>query len=60
MLFAADRTLPSSPLHAPPPLRRRYGSLLIPLPHSPNAAAALAFVILPPVIWAAQALAKSR
>lgn len=39
---------------------RRYGSLLIPLPHSPNAAAAVAFVVLPPVIWAVQALAKGR
>ena len=36
----------------------KYGSLLIDLPFQPNAAAAWAIVLLPPVVWAAQALAR--
>lgn len=36
----------------------KYGSLLIDLPFQPNAAAAWAIVLMPPVVWAAQALAR--
>ena len=36
----------------------KYGSLLIDLPFQPNAAAAWTIVLMPPVVWAAQALVR--